>query len=65
MRLTAVCALLAVTGFTAAQTGPSVYQDFSGLFHYLTSSVNEANEKVQAQDPKNALILKVRMFCIT
>ena len=59
MRLTAICVFLAATGFTVAQTGPSVYQDFSGLFHYLTSSVDEATGKVKAQDPKNPLVLKV------
>lgn len=60
MRLTSICALLALTGFTVAQTSPSVYQDFSGLFHNLTSSVDEATGKVKAQDPKNLLVLKVR-----
>ena len=59
MKFTAASSLLAAAAFTVAQTGPSLQQDFAGLLFYLTGSVNDANDKLVAADPKNPLILKV------
>ena len=60
MRLTSVCVLLTAAGFPVAQAVPTLAQDFSGLFQYLTSSANEASEKVEGT--QSSLVFRGKKF---